>query len=232
MDRRQTSPEESGFVKDLKEEDDSGYDDHVVYNGKSYRVPYRTVREIKITGVSKEQLRDIEHSARLQYRLLLLDSVLKAKVEFIRGTIIITYNPEDSKNRKEKISLEELIAFLSKEGVSVDKGNITSRDVDYIEEIYKYQFEPESIREHAPYGYSLEEWKRMKPEWERNSAKAKSEKVEKFKNWQDEYLEQHPELAAEYNYTPKPKKASMMDRLLGNKGGKKEKDKGFWFHGA
>ncbi len=196
MDRRQTAPEESGFLKDLKDQEEADYDDQVVYKGKTYRVPYKMVKEVTITGVSKEELRDIEHSARLQYRLLLLDSVLKAKIEFIRARIIITYNPKESPNRKDKISQEELIAFLAKEGVHIDPAKAVSRDVDYFEEIYKYQFEPATIREHAPYGYTLEEWKtKLKPEWEKMQAESKIKKYENFKKFQENYLETHPQLA-------------------------------------
>jgi hypothetical protein len=231
MDRRQSAPEESGFLKDLKETDEADYDDSVTYNGKKYRVPYKMVKEIIITDVSKSELRDIEHSARLQYRLLLLDSVLKAKVEFIRGRIIITYNPLESPNRKPKISRDELVHFLSKEGVNVDTTKIASRDVDYFEEIYKYQFAPATIREHAPYGYTMEEWKKLKPGWEKLMAEAKVKKYENFQKWQDNYLETHPEIAKEYGYVPKPKKLSIRERIFGRKE-KKDKEKGFWFHGA
>jgi hypothetical protein len=235
MDRRQTAPEESGFLKDLKEQEgkeEADFNDQVVYNGKTYRVPYKMVKEVVITSVNKEELRDIEHSARLQYRLLLLDSVLKAKIEFIRGRIIITYNPKESTNRKDKISLEELIAFLAKEGVHIDPAKAVGRDVDYFEEIYKYQFEPETIREHPPYGFTMEEWKKLKPEWEKNLAEGKVRKYEKFKEWQDNYLDTHPALEAQYNYVPKPKKLSVMEKIFGEKKNKGEKEKGFWFHGV
>lgn len=229
MDRRQTAPEESGFLKDLKDTEEAEYDDRVTYNGKTYRVPYKMVKEIVITDVNKAELKDIEHSARLQYRLLLLDSVLKAKVEFIRGRIIITYNPKESPNRKPKISQEELVEFLAKEGVKVDTGRIAGRDVDYFEEIYKYQYEPATIREHAPYGYTMEEWKKLKPGWEKLMEESKVKKYENFKKWQENYLETHPDLAKEYGYVPKPKKLSIKEKIFG---GKKDKEKGFWFHGA
>ncbi len=231
MDRRQSAPEESGFIKDLKEPEEAEYNDQVVYNGKTYRIPYKMVKEVVITDLSKEELKDIEHSARLQYRLLLQDAVLKAKIEFIRARMAITYNPKESPNRKAKISLAELIEFLAKEGVHVDPAKATERDVDYVNEIYKYQFEPATIREHAPYGYTLEEWKKLKPEWEKVKAEREDMKHEKFKQWQDSYLDTHPELAKEYGYVPKPKKLSIMQKIFGEKK-KGEKEKGFWFHGV
>lgn len=234
MDRRENAPEESGFVKDLKAEAEADYDDKVEYNGKVYRVPYRMVKEVVFSGIPSQELKDMEHSARLQYRLLLLDSVLKAKVEFIRGRITITYNPEGAANRKEKISLSQLKEFLEKEGVRASGHESSERDVDYFEEIYKYQFEPATIREHAPYGYTMQEWKRMKPEWEAKQKAAIEAKYTKFKAWQETYLESHEELAKQYGHTaPAPKKLSIADRLMGKgKKGAKTKEKGFWFHGV
>jgi hypothetical protein len=232
MDRRESAPQENGFLKDLNT-DEAEYDDMVEYNGKKYRVPYKIIKEVTFSGLNPSDLKDIEHSARLQYRLLLLDSVLKAKVEFIRSRIIITYNPPESMNRKDKISRQQLIEFLSKEGVGVNPGSIAERDVDYFEEIYKYQFEPASIREHAPYGYSREQWKQMKPEWDRKQKEVAQAKYTKFLKFQDSYIDQHPELlgiGTKRNFAEQPKKLTLKDRIMGK--GKKEKDKGFWFHGV
>src|SRR5580700_1080029 len=138
MDRRE-GVSESGFKKDLEQQSDD-YNDKVMEDGKPIRVPYSMVKEVIFTNLSEIELRDIEHSARLQYRLLLMDPVLKAKVEFIRKKIIITYNPTGAENRKEKISQRELVEFLAKEGVHVNIDYIAERDVDYYNEIYKYQF--------------------------------------------------------------------------------------------
>ncbi|MCL4365093.1 hypothetical protein M1590_02090, partial [Candidatus Marsarchaeota archaeon] len=145
MDRRSNTPEESGFLKDLKDGEEE-YDDHVLIDGKHYRIPYKTVKEVTFSKLNTYDLKDIPYSARLQYRLLLLDSVLKAKVEFVKNRIIITYNPMESKNRKEKISREGLMQFLSKEGVTANAAAISERDVDYVEEIYKRQSNPDIIR--------------------------------------------------------------------------------------
>jgi len=227
MDRRESAPEESGFLKDLKTEEIE-YDDKVEYKGKTYRVPYKMIKEVVFSNLDQSELGDMEHSARLQYRLLLLDSVLKAKVEFIRNRITITYNPTDSGNRKEKISQQQLVDFLAKEGVYVDPAHVAERDVNYFEDIYKYQFEPETIREHAPYGYSLKEWRSMKPAWEKKRDETIKEKYSKFQEWQDNYLDSHPDLAKEYGVVTKPKDSSIMERIRGKKGG----DKGFWFHGV
>ena len=229
MDRRDNEPSENGFLKDLKAEEKE-YNDKVEYNGKVYRVPYRMIREVVFSNVSSDELKSIENSARIQYRLLLMDAVLKAKVEFVKNRITITYNPEDAQNRKEKTSRHQLADFLAKEGVSVNEENTQERVVDYFEEIYKPQFEPATIREHAPYGYSREEWKKLKPEWQDNQEKLIKAKFEKFRAFQENYLDAHPELAREHGHVKKPKKHSLIDRLKGK--GKDDKEKGFWFHGA
>ena len=231
MDRRINAPEESAFLKDLNEED-GDYDDKVLVDGKHYRIPYKTVKEVTFSNLNAYDLKDIPYSARLQYRLLLLDSVLKAKVEFVKNRITITYNPTGSGNRKEKISREELMQFLSKEGVTVSAAAISERDVDYVEEIYKYQSNPDTIREHAPYGYTRDEWKSMKPGWASHQKKATAEKYEKFQRFQDSYLAQHPELAkmgVSQNFKKQDDK-SLIGRILGKE--RKDKEKGFWFHGV
>lgn len=216
-------PEESGYTKDLTQV--QAYDDKIVYKGKTYRVPYKVVKEAVIK-VSKDSMHDIEHAARLQYRLMLLDSVIKAKVEFVKGIITIVYNPKASPNSKAKASIDELIEFISKEGALLE-GSFTERDLDYFEEIYKYQFEPATIREHPPYGYAIKEWKRLKPGWEKLLSEKNASKHEGFKKFQEKYLEDHPALAGEYSIAPKSKKPSIFEIIFGPK----DKEKGFWFHG-
>ena len=223
MDRRNNTPEESGYTKDLSQV--QAYDDKIVYKGKTYRVPYKVVKEAVIK-VSKDSMHDLEHAARLQYRLMLLDSVIKAKVEFVKGIITIVYNPKDSPNSKAKASIDELIEFISKEGV-LQEGSFTERDLDYFEEIYKYQFEPATIREHPPYGYTIKEWKSLKPGWENLLKEKNASKHEDFKKFQEKYLEGHPALAGEYSIAPKSKRPSIFERIFGPK----DKEKGFWFHG-
>ncbi len=223
--------QESGFNKDLKNTGSDGYIDYTLKESdKSYRIPYKMVREIVITGLDKAELKDIPHSARLQYRLLLLDSVLKAKIEFIRGKATITYNPEGEANEKEKISKQGLFDFLKNEGINVDPKNVTERDVDYISEIYKYQFDPAQIREHAPYGYSREEWKKMKPHYLKKLEEGEKLKQEKFHKWQDDYIKRFPEIADEYGIKAEPEvKKGLLGRITGSKN---KKEKGFWFHGV
>ncbi|MDE1851377.1 MAG: hypothetical protein KGH69_01655 [Candidatus Micrarchaeota archaeon] len=229
MDHRDNLNKGNAYMKDL--EADGEFNDMITENGRTFRVPYRMVKEVIFKNIKKEEMKDMEHSARLQYRLLLMDPILKAKVEFNKQRVIIVYNPVGADNRKEKISERELIEFLAKEGVNVDKSSMEERDVDYYNEIYKYQFEPESIREHPPYGYTREQWKQMKPSWEKMRDEAEAAKIEKFHAWQQGFVEKHPELHAEQGFVPqKKKKAGLMERIFGKK--KEEKEKGFWFHGA
>ena len=222
-------PRKSDFIKDLKTEE-TEYNDKVEYNGKIYRVPYRMIREVILSNINSTELKSIENSARIQYRLLLMDAVLKAKVEFVKSRITITYNPEDAQNRKEKTSRQNLLDFLAKEGVSVGEADTQERDVDYFAEIYKPQFEPATIREHAPYGYSREEWKKLKPKWHETQKRLIKAKYEKFRAFQESYLDEHPDLAKEHGHVKKPKKRSLIDRLKGK--GREDGEKGFWFHGA
>lgn len=228
MDKREVH-KASGFLEDLKKDDGKEYNDKITEDGKEYRVPYRVVKEIVFRNVSKEDMIDIEHAARLQYRLMLMDAVLRAKVEFNHGIITIVYNNPEAENRKEKVSKEELIGFLAKEGVHVDAGSAQERDFDYYKEMYSYQFNPPVIRERPPYGYSQEEWKRMKPEWEAKKAEYEKKKWEKFRAYQDSYLEKHPELAAEMGVEVKQRKMTLSEKIFGKKG---KDEKGFWFHGA
>jgi hypothetical protein len=228
MDRRDIR-EESGFAKDLKNTGKDEYIDYTVAeNGKSYRIPYKMVREMVITGVDKQELKDIPHSARIQYRLLLLDAILKAKIEFIRGKVTITYNPTGAANSKDKISKEEIIKFFADQGVHIDPKNIAEREVDYISEIYKLQFDPAQIREHAPYGYTREEWKKMKPQYMEKMIEGERKKQEKFHEWQDGYIRKYPEIAKEYGIEAEPVKKGIFAKLRG----KDKKEKGFWFHGV
>jgi hypothetical protein len=232
MDRRDIH-QESEYQKELKQKDVE-YDDKIVENGKEYRIPYKMVKQVVFSEIRKEELRDLEHSARLQYRLLLQDSVLKAKVEFAKLRITIVFNPSDALNRKEKIDVEGLINFLSNEGVSVDRAHIETTDYDYYKQMYAYQFDPAVIREHPPYSYTKEQWAKMKDEWEKNSKEYEKTKVERFHKWQEDYLQKHPELAAELGVEIKPVKLSLKEKLLGKKAAKDDskKEKGFWFHGV
>ncbi len=229
MDRREGVAEKGGYLKDLEEsKNEPDYNDMLVEeDGNAYRVPYRKVREVVFSGISKADLIDMPHAARLQYRLMLMDSVLRAKVEFVKGTITIVYNPTSAENRKEKISLDELMDFLSKEGVRPDPKNMKEREFDYYEEIYKTQFNPKEIRDHPPYGVSREQWEKMKPEWESKVKQYNSNKLESFHEWQNEYAGEHPEI---FGNQSNVKEKGIFGGFSAKK--KKSQDKGFWFHGA
>jgi hypothetical protein len=222
---------------DIKQEDRSDASSDSAYlteNGKQYRVPYRVIKQVIFTGLSKEELIDIPHAARLQYRLMLLDPVIKARVDFTKLKISVIYNPREADNYKEKISLDELIEFLSKQGVSVKSENTALQDYDYYKELYSYAYNPPVIRERAPYGYTKEEWQAMKPEYEKKLKESEAQKLEKFKQFQEGYVESlDPAMAAKVveGYKPKPAKAlTLTEKIFGKK--KEEKGKGFWFHGV
>lgn len=229
MDRRDVHRTESAYQQDLKRQD-AAYDDKVVENGREYRIPYKMVKQVVFSNIRRDELLDLEHSARLQYRLLLMDSVLKAKVEFAKLKITVIFNPLSASNSKEKIDVDGLISFLSGEGVSIDRNHIELTDYDYYKEMYAYQFNPAVIREHPPYSYTKEQWVAMRDEWEKNSKEYEAEKVRKFHEWQDSYLRQHPELAAELGVKLGPSKLTLKEKLFGKKGA--NSDKGYWFHGA
>ncbi len=234
MDRRENADTHT-YQKELEKEraETKEYNEYVDENGAKYRVPYHMVREVTFTGLKKEELIDTEHSARLQYRFMLMDSILFAKVEFVARKIKLTYNPETADNRKEKMSLQQIIEFLAKQGVHVDQQQMQQRDVDYYNEIYKYQYNPPSIREHPPYGYTLEEWRKMKAEYEAKKAEYEHGKLEKFHAFQNEYLREHPELAEELGIKIEPEKEEkgLIGKVLKKKKEKKD-EKGFWFHGV
>lgn len=215
MDRREeTQHERNLYQKELDEQKGQEIDfskQYVDENGKKFRVPYRMVKRVVFSKISKAELKDIPHAARLQYRLMLKDSILKAAVNFTKSTITVTYNPEGSDNLKEKISQKGIIEFIASEGVHVDSNAIKEEDFDYYKNFYSYAFSPPSIREHPPYSYTMEQWKEMKPEWETRQKEVAQEKKERFKIWQKEYYEQY---------------------ILGKKPKEDKKDKGFWFHGV
>lgn len=234
MDRRNTGPAETAYQRDLKlqrQQGAGGYNDKVIENGIAYRVPYGIVKTVVFKNIRKDELIDLEHAARLQYRLLLNDAVLKAKVEFAKLMISITYNPDDAENLKEKISIEGIIDFLAGEGIHVDTNSMSTADFDYYNEMYRRQFDPPSIREHPPYTYTQEEWKRMKPAWEEKVRKSEEKKLAEFHEWENRYAELHPEMKFE-KIPVSGKRPSLLGRIMGRNGRKAGKDeKGFWFHG-
>ncbi len=229
MDHRETN-DVNAYEKDLKNEDI--YDEYVTIDGKQFRIPYKVVKEVTFSDVKKEELISIENSGRLQYRFMLLEPVLRAKVEFTKGKITVVYNPTTAKNRKEKMSREDIIKFLDKEGVHVSNCPVSERDFDYFIEMYSYQFDPPSIRERPPYGYTAAEWRLMKDEYTSKMNLTKQKTRSKFEEWQNSYAEQHPDVLGEHIKEKLPEKLTLTQKIFGKKKGGKKNDKGFWFHGV
>ncbi len=233
MDHRQTEGG-SKYKQDLERERQMGAveDDCITDDqGNRYRMPYRMIKEVVFSGVDQKGMVDPQHAARLQYRLSIMDPIIKASVNFAKSRITIIYNPKGAKNRREQISQQELIEVLAKEGVTIDPARISERDYDYVKEFYSYAYFSPKIREHPPYGYTKEEWERMKGSWDEKMQRMSEEKLVKFHEWQKEYA---ASMAEQEN--PKPaQKLTLKDRILGRKKGpaaKKGGEKGFWFHGV
>ncbi len=207
------------------------FDPYVVENGKRYMVPYRIIKRAVFENIERAQLIDIPHAARLQYRLMLMDPVIKASVDFTKAKITILYNHIGADNNKEKISIEELTAFLAKEGVMTNPSYTIIEDYDYYKNFYSYAYNPAKIRERAPYGYTMEQWQKMKPDWEIKMVEGEAAKKAKFKAFQESYLDSNPDAAAvvEPGRAPKKKqKPTLKERIFGKNN---SNGKGFWFHG-
>ncbi len=190
-------PSVNRYKQDLEAMRTAGIDDsnqYIVEDGVKVRLPYKMIKQVIFTGVSRQDMVDQQHAARLQYRLLLLDPVIKAWVEFVKERITVIYNPTGADNIREKMSLDDIIQFLGKEGVHVDRNSSSERDYDYYREFYSYAFNSPVIREHAPYGYTDEQWKRMKPAWEKKMREVRERKEVQFKEYQKKYELQHPEV--------------------------------------
>ncbi|MGC8669885.1 MAG: hypothetical protein ACP5TL_01895 [Candidatus Micrarchaeia archaeon] len=177
-----------------QEKDEEGGEAHSYFyvneNGKNYRIPYNIIKQATITNVSKSDMIDMQHAARLQYRLMLNDAIIKARVDFTKSKITIIYNPKGSDNIKPKISLEEIIELLSKEGIRVNMDSVKDEDYDY-KAFYNYAFGPKQIRERPPYTYTHEEWDKMKAAAQRKKEEARNRKLEKFHEWQEKYAKEH-----------------------------------------
>ncbi len=231
MDHSSTS---FNVKQDAAQQQQGSYDSYVDEDGKRYRVPYRIIKRVTFSGVSKEELIDIPHAARLQYRLMLMDPVIKATVNFTKLTIMVLFNPREADNIREKMSLDELIEFLGGQGVHVSKDSMELEDYDYYKDLYTYAYTPPEIRERAPYGYTMEAWKEMKPEWEKKMKLGEEEKLRKLEEFREQYISENPEMAHVIDPDRKlaaPKPKTLLDKLMG-KSSKKEKGKGFWFHGV
>ncbi len=208
------------------------FDPYVEENGNKFRVPYHIIKKTTFSNVSKSEMIDIPHAARLQYRLMLLEPIIKASVDFTKSKITVIYNHDTSDNNHPKISLDDLREVLKKEGISTDPAHMAHEDYDYYKNFYSYAYNPPTIRERAPYGYSQEQWQKMKPEWEAKLKKGNLEKVEKHRAFQQAYLEENPEIAAKLdpNFKPSETKPTLKEKILGKKKGGSG-GKGFWFHG-
>ncbi|MGC8648655.1 MAG: hypothetical protein ACP5UN_00305 [Candidatus Micrarchaeia archaeon] len=133
---------------------------YVEEDGKKYRMPYKLIKKIKFNNLDPKELIDIAHCARLQYRLLNFDAIIKAKIEFVKKSIDIIYNPPDADNKKAKMSKEDIIKFLNQQGIHPKPENIEERDFDYYKEFYSKAYFPESIRHAIPYGWKKEEYEK------------------------------------------------------------------------
>ncbi len=233
MDRRDIH-EESKYKQDLERERQQGKveDDYITdEQGNKVRMPYRVIKLVIFSGLSQKEMVDPQHAARLQYRLSLLEPVIKSAVNYAKSRITVIYNPKGAPNRREQMSQEELMEFLAKEGVNVNKDSISERDYDYVKEFYNYAYFSPAIREHPPYGYTKEEWKDMRDNWDEKMQKVNREKLEKFHEWQKDYA---GSVGLDGAKPSAPQKVSLLGRLTGKKAGPKGKknEKGFWFHGV
>ncbi|MGC8662386.1 MAG: hypothetical protein ACP5RT_01210 [Candidatus Micrarchaeia archaeon] len=117
-------------------------------------IPYDKIRHV-IINVKKEELVDIPHSARLQYRLLTNDAIIKAKVNYQKGTIEIYYNPEEKENKSQlkKISLNKILEILEENNVHAKADDAKGEVVDYKETLFKEAYNPKEIKHIKPYGW-------------------------------------------------------------------------------
>ncbi len=207
------------------------YNWSVEENGTKYVLPYKTIKRVLFSNISQKELIDIPHSARLQYRLMLLEPVIKATVNYVKGTILVIYNNTGSGNQKEKMSRDEIVEFLGTQSVHVDPAAVNERDYDYYSEFFKYTFEPQRVRETAPYGIKMEEWKRIRPEYEAKTEEQFAKKMESFHEWQGEYATEHPDILKEYAAAAAAAPAKKGGLFGGKKKSKASAGGGHWFHG-
>lgn len=164
----------------------------VLDGAKRYRMPYRAVRNVTFSSLKKEDLQDSRHAARLQYRLMLIEPVIKAAVDFSELKISVIYNPNGASNGRPGTDIGTISEFLEKEGVHVHPKSTRDSAYDYYSQLYSYAYSPARIRKSTPYGYSLRAWMEIAPSYEKKTARADKEKLEKFRAWQSRYLKEHP----------------------------------------
>lgn len=170
----------------------TGSDLFVFEEGKKYRIPYHIVKRAVFSNLKSEELIDMQHSARLQYRLMLLDPVIKAIVDFNELRITVIYNSTGAENSRAGMSIEQLNEFLAREGVHAGQGSTENEDYDYYKQFYSYAYSSPTIRESAPYGYTLEEWKSMESAYLKKISKKDKDKLAGFHEWQKAYLKDNP----------------------------------------
>ncbi len=193
MDRRHAKEAENAYSRGLKERTDesAGWKEFIEIDGKRFRVPYGIIRKAEFHNLKPEEMIDQQNAARLQYKLMLNDAVIKASVDFIRKRITVIYNPVGAENTREKTSVEALEAFLAENGIKITKEGTSDEDYDYYKEFYLKAFSPERIREHAPYGWSMGEWRKERGKWEKKLAGMRSRKLGRFHKWQEAYASAH-----------------------------------------
>ncbi|MCL5433803.1 MAG: hypothetical protein M1538_02385 [Candidatus Marsarchaeota archaeon] len=146
----------------IQEQESNIPEGYIKEDGKLYRMPYKIIKKITFNDLNQKELIDIAHCARLQYRLLNLDAVIKAKVSFVKKQIQIIYNNLEADNNKAKINRNELIKFIEKEGLHIKNDKMIEENYDYYKEFYSSTFFPKSIRNALPYGWSKEEYEKIK----------------------------------------------------------------------
>ena len=185
MDRHSNTDKEQGPEQKIDKKQLE--EDYINEDGALFRVPYRMIKKVTFSGLKKSDLIDQPHAARLQYRLLLHDEIIKAYVDHRDQSIMIIFNPKGADNLRKKSSLEDIIALLAGEGIHIDKTKMNETDFDYYKELYSRMFNPVSVRENPPYGFSLYEWRGMKPKWKLKRELEEKKKLEKFRAWQKNY---------------------------------------------
>ncbi len=161
----------------------------VLEDSKKYRIPYHIIKRAVFSNLKKADLIDVPHSARLQYKLMLMGAVIKAIVDFDELKITVMYNPTGADNGMPKTSMEQLTNFLAQEGIPANAGSTKNEDCDYLE-FYSYAYSSPSIRKSAPYSYTLEEWEKLESAYIKKRTKEDREKFAKFREWQDIYAKE------------------------------------------
>jgi len=157
MDRRELHNTQ-GYAEELARESKEEIDvskEYIKEGDALIRMPYRKIKKVTFTNIKKEELKDIPHAARLQYRLLTNDAIIKAKVHYQKELIEIYYNPKSSENKstQPKMSLDEIIKILNENSVHPEKDAIKEEIVDYKKTLFDRAFNAKQIRHAKPYSW-------------------------------------------------------------------------------